>query len=61
MKERQELLEQIYKEAREESIAGRPAVELPRDQVFTTQDGRVFVDLRVIIDQMQIFVGKATQ
>jgi hypothetical protein len=52
------LLEQIYKDAREEVIAGRPVMELPSDQVLCTQDGRVFIDLRIVVDQMQIFVAK---
>lgn len=58
MTERGLMLEQIYKEAREEVVVGRPVMELPADKVSCTADGRVFVDLRVVIDQMQIFVAK---
>jgi hypothetical protein len=53
MDPRVEMLEQIYSEARKRSVVGRPAVELPTDAVMVDPNGRVFVDLRIIIDAVQ--------
>ncbi len=52
------MLEELYKQARSEVIVGRPVMELPAQQVSCDAKGRIFVDLRAVIDQLQIFIAK---
>lgn len=54
------MLEELYKQARNEAIVpgARPVMELPPSQVSSDDKGRVFVDLRAVIDQLQIFISK---
>lgn len=53
-----EVIEGIFREARESTVFGRPVMELPPERVASTPDGRIFVDLRAVIDQIELFLMK---
>lgn len=55
-----DILEGIFREARAETVFGVPVMEVPRERVSSTQDGRIFVDLRAVIDQLELFVMAQT-
>lgn len=53
-----EIIETIYREARESTVFGNPIMEVSREQVSSTDDGRIFIDLRAVIDRLELFLMK---
>ena len=53
-----EIIETIYREARAETVFGKPVIEVPRERVSCTPDGRIFIDFRAVIDQLELFLMK---